>query len=103
MHSRVFQLLAVLAILALPCFCGAQQTTSVPAGPDDSIAIVHLKQQLRGNRAVALKQFWKEVARTGAPLIESVPGDKNHSFVTFLWRGGDETRNVVIFDGIAGF
>jgi len=52
---------------------------------------------------MAVKRFWEGVARRGTPLIEPVTGDKGDSFVTFLWRGDDRTRNVVIFDGVAGF
>ena len=52
---------------------------------------------------MAVKRFWAGVARSGTPLIEPVSGDKGYSFVTFVWRGDDKTRNVVIFDGIAGF
>lgn len=95
-----------ICILSLSFMAGtgiAQQTTSSPAGPDASPAIVRLKRQLDANPAVALKRFWDEVARTGAPLIEPISGERDYSYVTFLWRGGDDTRNVVIFDGVAGF
>ena len=51
----------------------------------------------------ALKVFWAHVIMNGAPLFERIPTKKNFSFVTFVWRGNSETRNVVIFDGVAGF
>jgi enterochelin esterase-like enzyme len=35
--------------------------------------------------------------------VEKVSGEKDFSFLTFLWHGNDQTRNVVIFDGVAGF
>ena len=41
--------------------------------------------------------------KAGAPLVESIPGDAGSSLVTFVWRGDSKTRNVVIFDGVAGF
>jgi len=103
MSLRGARIVSAVLCLVLSSLCLAQQTTSSPAGPDDSASIVRLRQQLPSNHGLALKQFWAEVARTGAPLIEPVSGDKSYSFVTFLWRGGDDTRNVVIFDGIAGF
>ncbi len=53
--------------------------------------------------AAALKIFWANVIKSGAPLIEPIPTEKNFSFVTFIWRGNSETRNVVIFDGVADF
>src|SRR5665213_250587 len=103
MPPRTIRIFSALLALSLSGLCLAQQTTSSPVGPDDSVAILRLKRQLPADHAVALKRFWEEVARTGTPLIEPVPGEKSYSIVTFLWRGGDDTRNVVIFDGIAGF
>ena len=103
MPSRTARISFASFLLFLSSLCLAQQTTSSPAGPDDSANIVRLKRELRANHGAAVKSFWEEVAHIGAPLIEPVPGEKSYSFVTFLWRGGDETRNVVIFDGIAGF
>ena len=34
----------------------------------------------------ALNDFWKEVHEQGAPLIEPIQDDDEHSLVTFLWR-----------------
>jgi len=80
----------------------ADVPTYSAAGPDDSPAIARLKAPGTID-AAAVKQFWESVRRTGAPLIEPVAGEKGWSFVTFVWRGDDETRNIVIFDGVAGF
>jgi enterochelin esterase-like enzyme len=96
--------LSILLLQVLPGVGIAQQpTTSSPAGPDDSAIIGRLKQQLPANPTMAAKRFWEGVARTGTPLIEPVAASKGYSFVTFIWRGDDKTRNVVIFDGVAGF
>jgi enterochelin esterase-like enzyme len=103
MPSHTIRICSALTLLFLAGVGLAQQTTSSPAGPDDSAAIVRLKKELPANHALALKRFWDHVARTGAPLIEPVPADKGHSLVTFLWRVDNNTRNVVIFDGVAGF
>lgn len=84
-------------------FVLGQSPTYSAAGPDDSPIIVRLRHQLKTAHTAAVQRFWKSVQRTGAPLIEPVPGDKNYSFVTFVWQGNDQTRNVVIFDGVAGF
>ena len=50
-----------------------------------------------------MQAFWAFVSRTGTPLVEAIPGERDFSLVTFLWRGDDHTRNVVICDGVAGF
>lgn len=49
-----------------------------------------------GNTA-ALETFWKRVAQTGTPLVEPLDQDKQHVLVTFLWRGNETTRNVLIW------
>ena len=35
--------------------------------------------------------------------MEPIEGDDAHYLVTFLWRGGEDTENVVVFGGLAGF
>lgn len=44
----------------------------------------------------AIEAFWKEVAAQGTPLIERVEGEGDDVLVTFLCRGSDDTRNVII-------
>ncbi|HET8939516.1 MAG TPA: alpha/beta hydrolase-fold protein [Polyangiales bacterium] len=41
-----------------------------------------------------LEQFWRDTARAGTPLIE--PAEADTSWVTFLYRGAAETREVSI-------
>lgn len=65
--------------------------------------IASLEQALADGDSAALAAFWQEISEHGTPLMEPVEGDNEHSLVTFLWRGGDDTENVVVFDGPAGF
>lgn len=61
-----------------------------------------LKKEVEaGNRAV-LESFWQDVTKQGAPLVEPVKGDDRHVLLTFVWRAKEETRNVVVFGGVAG-
>jgi enterochelin esterase-like enzyme len=60
-----------------------------------------LRARVQVDEAAAVKEFWEEVARQGTPLIEPVPNDEQHSFVSFVWRGTEQTRNVIIVDGVA--
>jgi hypothetical protein len=73
------------------------------AGPNDSVLIANLRHQTQSGDATAVNKFWNAVHKHGTPLVEEIPGEKNFSFLIFLWHGNDETRNVVIFDGVAGF
>ncbi len=44
----------------------------------------------------SVNSFWEEVKRTGAPLIEPIPGDRENMAVTFLWKGKPDTQNVLV-------
>ena len=91
----------MLAIL--PSGASAEVPTYSVAGLNDSPSIAALRQKLRSGDAPAATRFWEAVKKSGAPLIEPAPGASGFSLVTFLWRGDNQTRNVVIFDGVAGF
>src|SRR5690349_662985 len=50
----------------------------------------------------AEERFWEEIGRRGAPLIEPA-GERGKSLVTFVYRGGPDTRTVVVLgDGTPG-
>ena len=65
--------------------------------------ITLLEQTLLSGNTATLDIFWQEVAEHGAPLIEAIEGDETHSLVTFLWRGNEDTKNVVVFAGPANW
>ena len=67
-----------------------------------STRLITLKKTLEGGNRAALDDFWQEVTRTGTPLLETINGDERHVLLTFLWRAKEETRNVVVFGGVAG-
>lgn len=94
-------LLLILSVMLTAA--SAQMATAAPAGPQDSPAIARLQTQLRTGDTAALDRFWQTVHQHGAPLIEPAPGSPGFSLVTFLWHGNSQTRNVVLFDGVAGF
>lgn len=62
-----------------------------------------LRKELEtGNRA-ALENFWQEVTRQGAPLVERVKGESRYVWLTFLWRAKEETKNVVIWSDLGNW
>ena len=61
-----------------------------------------LQKELEAGNAAALENFWREISKQGTPLIETIAGNDGHRLVTFLWRAKEETKNVVIFGGVAG-
>lgn len=50
----------------------------------------------------AVDAFWAEVASSGAPLIEPVPGVQGESLVTFLHRGSEGAANVTLVSALTG-
>jgi enterochelin esterase-like enzyme len=91
----------LLGISATHAF-GQTQTYSA-ANADDSPALKTLRMRLEAGDSAAVQSFWAGVSRNGTPLIEPIANEAGYSFVTFLWRGNEQTWNVVIFDGVAAF
>ncbi len=92
-------LLLLLAVIA-----GLAQTpTYSQTDRNASPRISRLREDVRSGKARAVDRFWKAIRDAGAPLVEKDPVDSQYSLVTFLWQGDGTTRNVVIFDGVAGF
>ncbi|MBV8896691.1 MAG: DUF3327 domain-containing protein, partial [Acidobacteriaceae bacterium] len=93
-----------IALLSLQvAYVSGLVPTYAPAAPDSSPAINNLRSAVSSGKSGALQNFWSSVAKTGMPLVETIAGQKDFSLVTFVWRGKGSTRNVVIFDGVAGF
>jgi enterochelin esterase family protein len=68
-------------------------------GIAESPRLAALERQLKERDAGALDALWHE-ARGKGPLVEPVPGDDNHAYVTFLWRGDRGTRKVLLIGGL---
>ena len=79
----------------LPTPVCAQQSGS-PL-PIRSPRLAGLEKQLPSGDAPALDNFWREVRQQGTPLVERVPNDDRHVLVTFLWRGDETTKNVLLY------
>lgn len=62
----------------------------------ESPRIQALKASVARGDVRSVNSFWKEVEKTGAPLIEPIPGDRENMAVTFLWRGKPDTHNVIV-------
>jgi len=49
-----------------------------------------------GNRG-AVESFWRVIAEQGTPMVEPIEGNEDHVLMTFLWRGSENTVNVILF------
>ena len=51
----------------------------------------------------ALDEFWANVERRGTPLLEQVPNDTLHIFVSFLWRSEEPVTTVLLLSGLTNW
>lgn len=63
--------------------------------PNPSPRIEALRKQVAAGEFNA-ETFWRQAAQEGTPVVEPSGTDGKFQLVTFLWRGGPETRNVLV-------
>jgi hypothetical protein len=95
-HQMRVMLLAVLTALICPSL--GQETS--PASPQ-SLSIESLQRELSSVQKVAVDAFWARVSIRCCSIVESDPTDPNYSLVTFVWKGGPGTKNVVVISPLA--
>jgi enterochelin esterase family protein len=93
----------LIVLTALICLlAGLAPIQAQDQKPLTSPRLSALQKQLEAGNATVLENFWQEISKQGAPIIESIAGEDGYQLVTFLWRAKEETKNVVIVGGIAG-
>jgi enterochelin esterase-like enzyme len=87
-----------MGILGLLCLLlAADAPAPIPVSP----RIEKLRTDISSD-TTAEARFWKEIERRGTPLVEP-SATRRHVLVTFLWKGGPDTRTVVVHgDGTRG-
>jgi enterochelin esterase family protein len=101
---RTGQIAASVYLLAIWAVQASAQEAVEPfrdAGPTDSPTIQRLVTDIQLQGRDAVDAFWNQIAKSGAPLVEPISADGESSYVTFVWRGDAETRNVAVIDGVA--
>jgi enterochelin esterase-like enzyme len=61
-----------------------------------SARLAALAVSLAKDANTTLEQFWQEISKSGAPLIEPIDGNPTFMLATFLYRGEERTKNVVV-------
>src|SRR5271154_2106054 len=89
--------IGVIAMLLLGCGGWASQQNEKKT---ESRVIDSLRDEITKDPH-AVESFWEEMKRSGAPLVEPIAGELHYSFVTFVWRGDADTRNVVVVSPLA--
>jgi enterochelin esterase family protein len=46
--------------------------------------------------AAALPPFWSDLAASGTPIVEPTPDRADYSYVTFVWHGRPDTKDVLV-------
>jgi enterochelin esterase family protein len=75
------------------------QVNRIPVSP----RLAALQDRIKTGDRAALHRFWQQVEAEGTPLVEPISGEEHDVYVTFLWRAGKETRNVVMTGGFNSF
>ena len=68
-------------------------------GPDRSPRILELRDSIQNRGPSAAEEFWSNIREHGGPLIEPIKGNDQSYLVTFLWRGSEQTRSVLLLRG----
>jgi len=103
--KRVFSILAFLLLTSV-IWIRSDSTLAGGVVQDAELSsprLSGLKKEIQGGNRQALEQFWQAVTTQGAPLVEPIIGDDRHVLLTFLWRAKEETRNVLVAGGVAGY
>lgn len=56
-----------------------------------------LAAQMEKGDENAIPEFWREIDKKGAPLVEPATENQDFYLVTFLYHGNTEIKNVVLF------
>lgn len=70
--------------------------------PFVSSKLATLQQEVEAGNVAALDAFWREISQNGTPVIEPIPGDNEHSLVTFVWRAENENQSVALVSALPG-
>lgn len=55
-----------------------------------------LTEQIKVGDISSLDLFWESIEKEGTPLIESIKDDDNNSLLTYIYKGDENTKNVVV-------
>ncbi len=62
--------------------------------------ILKLEEDIKQGNNNALEEFWGNIEKNGAPLIEELSGDLENDLVTFIYRADEEVGNVIFIPPI---
>lgn len=66
----------------------------------ESIVIKNLREALEKRQDNELERFWNSLYKSGGPIIEEIDNEREHSLVTYVYKGNEDTENVVVVQPI---
>lgn len=66
-----------------------------PPAPECRL-LKELRDNLQKGPTEALKKFWRAVEKIGTPIFEPIENDEANLLATFIWRGDEATRSVIV-------
>ena len=93
MKSALYHLLLAVSVATFSVDASAASSTVELESP----RLTALLKDVRAIKNQVLENFWRDISKQGTPLVESIPGEPDHVLLTFLWRGDEQTKNVVLF------
>jgi enterochelin esterase family protein len=87
----------VLAGVLLTCAVVSAQSGGPIEQTGTSPRIEAVKRDSSLGTPGVAERFWAALARDHAPIVEPVQGDPTRLMVTFVWRGGPDTKSVQVF------
>ncbi|WP_084315566.1 alpha/beta hydrolase [Clostridium hydrogeniformans] len=67
----------------------------------ESYKINKLKKYILEEDIHKINEFWTYVEKNHTPIIEEIDGDDDNVIVTFLYKGNEDTKNVVVLSGLS--
>lgn len=103
MRALIVITYGILFLSGFPAASGAGNVANIPRSRASrevsaSPRLAALQKELEAGKSAALENFWQEVTKQGAPLVESIKGDEKNALVTFLWRSKEPTNVVIMSD-----
>lgn len=89
--------LTLLSLVAFAAIISTIPAVVISEEGLESPLLKALQREVQARNPDAQESFWRVIAKQGAPLVESITDDEEHLLLSFLWRGDEQTKNVVLF------
>jgi enterochelin esterase family protein len=101
LHKYISSSLVLILLSVAFIFAGSLKADEqpVPRFAEELLISPRLKKlrnDLEKQNLKSLNLFWQEVTQQGTPLVEPIENSESYLYVTFLWKGDSETRNVIV-------